>query len=206
MSTRATPAVSVGHSCSSPVRRVTVGRQLVVGLRAPLAAAANHGFSRTRSSRPGSSSAAIHAVSDAGLGAREHRSVGREDVGAADVRAVPVEADLVGEDGVDAVVAGQDVVQPRRPRRSLEQLLLRASSIARPARRARARRSVRARRPPRASSGSRAEAGHLGALQREDAPALEEVAVVADRRADPCRSRGRSTSHSYACRKRKNSS
>ena len=45
------------------------------------------------------------------------------------MRAVAVEPDHVGEDGVDAVVAGQEVVEPRRVRPALEQLLLGAQDL-----------------------------------------------------------------------------
>ena len=101
---------------------------------------ANHGFSRARSTSAGSSSTPIHWSPVPGSDLREHRPVGREDVGAADVGAVPVEPDHVREDGVDAVVPGEEVVQPRRARPRLEQLLLGAQHVLLASARARARR------------------------------------------------------------------
>src|SRR5918994_361952 len=177
-STRATPAVrllTIGP-CSQ------WGHQLGVRLRTPLL----EGEPRVLAGLLEERRVELDAdplIVDAGLGTGEHRAVRREDVGAADMGAVPVEPDHVREDGEDAVVPGEDVVEPRRTRARFEQLLLRAqhvlvrqlalAAVEREDAAARGHRPVRVR-----------EEDHLGALQREDAPALEEVAVVADRGPD----------------------
>ena len=144
---------------------------------------ANHGFSRARSISSGSRSTPIQPVAAAELRPGDHRPVGCEHVGAPDVRAVPVEPDHVREDGEDTVVAGQEVVQARRARPLLEQLLLGAPDV------------LLGQLALAPVEGEHAAAGrhrpvrvweqdHLGTLEGEDPPALEEVAVVADRGAD----------------------
>src|SRR5918995_3365546 len=110
-STRATPAVrllTIGP-CSQ------WGHQLGVRLRTPLL----EGEPRVLAGLLEERRVELDAdppVLDAGLGTGEHRAVRREDVGAADMRAVPVESDHVREDGEDAVVPGEEVVEPRRTR------------------------------------------------------------------------------------------
>src|SRR5215212_6900517 len=122
-STRATPALRLMNGPFS-----LLDDQLVVGLRTPLLErkpwVRARPFDWLRIELNGDP-----AVGGPGLGVREHRPIGGEDVGAADVSAVPVEPDHVGKDGVDAVVAGEDVVKSRRGRLRLEELLLRGFDL-----------------------------------------------------------------------------
>ena len=111
------------------------------------------------------------------------RTVGAEHIGAPDVCRVSVEADLVGKRREDGVVAGERrhggaaertrrrAVSPGRGTASSSASRPRPSKVSSPAPRAR---PVRMR-----------EQHELGSLEREDAPALEEVAVVADRGPTP---------------------
>jgi len=85
---------------------------------------------------------------------------------------VPVEPDLVGEDRVDAVVAGEQVVEPRQ----LEQLALpleklRLRRLTRAA--VEAQRPVPSRHRPVGVRGQ----DDLRSQQREDPPALEEKSL-----------------------------
>src|SRR5829696_1105874 len=122
-SIRATPAVKLMDDPFS-----LLDDQLVVGLRTPLLEREPRVLAGLLD-RLGVELDGDPAVAAAGLGVGEHRHVGGEDVGAADVGAVPVEPDHVGEDGVDAIVPGEEVVQPRRAGPLLEQLLLCAQDV-----------------------------------------------------------------------------
>ncbi len=125
MSTRATPAVNVVIG-RAPflVRSLTVEPSARRRPRAAASSARTTGSRARARAAPGRGRRRSSAFSRRGLRPREHRPVGREHVGAADMGAVAVEADHVGEHGVDAVVAGEEVVEPRRARPRLEQLLL----------------------------------------------------------------------------------
>ena len=180
MSTRETPAVS-GHGVSS---RLIGGRRARRRSRGGACAARTRGSRARGRARRDRGRPRPRRVCVPASERDELRPVGAEDVGAADVRRVAVEADLVGERGEDGVVARERVVEPRRDGRPVEQLLLGAEEGL--------GRLLAA--PPvegqlAAAGGHRAvrvrEQDHLRALQGEDAPALEEVAVVADRRPDP---------------------
>src|SRR5512134_3387256 len=108
MSTRATPAFSlIGSRLLS-----SAGHQLVVGLGTALAEREPRVLPRARES-PRVEVGRDPRGPRARGGALEHRPVGPEHVGAADVGRVAVEADLVGEGGKDRVVACEGVVEAR---------------------------------------------------------------------------------------------
>ena len=196
MSTRATPASNVVTSCPSD-------DQLVVGLRPPLLEREPRVLARPLEQGRVELDR-DPCVPGADLRPREHRAVGREDVRAADVRAVPVEPGEVGEDREHAVVAREEIVEARRPRSVVEQLPLGAQHP--PLRQLTLAPSNVSSPPPagivRFACGSRTTSAPLSARMRQlSKKSLSwQIAV-------PTLQKPRSTTfHSYACRKRKNSS
>ena len=197
-STRATPAVSVLMMCPP---RSSAHDELVVGLGAPLEQ--REPGLLARPSAPGSSFGRDPARVGARIGACELRAVGPENVGAADVRGMAVEPDLIRERGEDRVVSRQDVVQARGPGDpSSSSRWARTSSSSGASR----PRPSNVSSPPPAgivlfACGSRTSSAPLSARM---CASSRRTPSAADRRT---RQKPMSTtSHSYACRKRLNSS